>query len=66
MTGDKDFALLVGRAFLREVELGDKQSAIAFGRAFLLALGMKGPAESSKHGVANGRSYDGDLAAAEN
>jgi hypothetical protein len=66
MTGDKDFALLVGRAFLREVERGDKQSAIAFGRAFLLSLGMKGPAEIVKHGVANGRPYDGDLVVAEN
>ncbi len=66
MTGDRDFALLVGRAFLREVERGDTQSAIAFGRAFLLSLGMKGPAEKAKHGVSNGRSYDGDLVVAEN
>ncbi len=43
MTGDKDFALLVGRAFLREVERGDKQSATAFGRAFLLSIGARGP-----------------------
>ena len=66
MTGDKDFALLVGRAFLREVERGDMQSAIAFGRAFLLSLGMKGPSERIKHDVANGRPYDGDLVVAEN
>jgi len=66
MTGDKDFALLVGRAFLREVERGDTQSAIAFGRAFLLSLGMKGPTEQVRHGVANGKPYDGDFAVAEN
>lgn len=66
MTGDKDFALLVGRAFLREVERGDTQSAIAFGRAFLLSLGMKGPAENLRHGVTNGRHCYGDLVAVEN
>ncbi len=55
-TGDRDFALLVGKAFLREVERGDTQSATAFGRAFLLSLGMKGPTENKENHIVNGRS----------
>jgi len=65
MTGNRDFALLVGKAFLREVERGDVQSAIAFGRAFLLSLGMKGPADTM-HPLPKGRSCDHDLVVAEN
>jgi hypothetical protein len=48
MEKNNEFAVLVGRAFLREVEAGNTESAIAFGRAFLLSLGMKGPDESEK------------------
>ncbi len=46
MTENKEFAVLVGKAFLREIEVDHKESAIAFGRAFLLALGMKGPEQT--------------------
>jgi len=54
MDKNKEFAVLVGRAFLREVEAGHTESAVAFGRAFLLSLGMKGPDESDKTPFANG------------
>ncbi|MBU0623668.1 MAG: hypothetical protein KJ672_02365 [Candidatus Thermoplasmatota archaeon] len=43
MSENKEFAVLVGKAFLHEIEVNHKEAAIAFGRAFLLALGMKGP-----------------------
>jgi len=43
MAKDKEFATLVGKAFLHELDMGHRDSAIAFGRAFLLALGMQGP-----------------------
>lgn len=52
--------MLVGRAFLRELETGDTESAIAFGRAFLLALGMRGP-ETAENGAEisrRGRSHE--------
>ena len=54
MEKNKEFAVLVGRAFLREVEAGHTESAVAFGRAFLLSLGMKGPDESDKTPYAHG------------
>lgn len=55
MNGNEDFALLVGRAFLHEIELGHRDQAIAFGRAFLLALGMKGPEDSDRvHAIHGG------------
>ena len=54
MEKNKEFAVLVGRAFLREVDAGNMESAVAFGRAFLLSLGMKGPDESEKTPYANG------------
>ncbi len=54
MEKNKEFAVLVGRAFLREVEAGHTESAVAFGRAFLLSLGMRGPAECDKTPYANG------------
>ena len=57
---DREFALLVGKAFLRELEGGNTESAIAFGRAFLLALGMKGP-ETTENGAemnGKGRSHE--------
>ncbi len=57
MQANKDFALLVGKAFLRELDVGNTETALAFGRAFLLALGMKGPDHTEKHGYANGRDY---------
>jgi len=54
MEKNKEFAVLVGKAFLREVQSGDKESAVAFGRAFLLSLGMKGPDEIEKSTLSNG------------
>jgi len=45
MTPNKDFALLVGKAFLQELHEGHRDSAIAFGRAFLIALGKEGVEE---------------------
>ncbi len=65
MTSDRDFAILVGKAFLREVDRGDRQSATAFGRAFLLSLGKKGPADHKESRVLNGRTCGNDLVAAE-
>jgi len=57
MEKNKEFAVLVGKAFLREVEAGNKESAVAFGRAFLLSLGLKGPEQSEKTPYANGRPH---------
>jgi hypothetical protein len=54
MEKNKEFAVLVGRAFLREVQSGDRESAVAFGRAFLLSLGMKGPDEDERTAYNNG------------
>jgi hypothetical protein len=48
MKKDKDFAVLVGKAFLHELEAGDTSKAIAFGRAFLLSLGMTSPEASEE------------------
>jgi len=61
---NKEFAVLLGRAFLAELGAGRTESAIAFGRAFLLSLGMKGPEETSsgKHGAARPRAHDLALA----
>lgn len=58
LTQNKDFAILVGKAFLRELEAGRKDAAIAFGRAFLLTLGMKGLEERSKNTVGQGKPLD--------
>jgi hypothetical protein len=51
MRKDKDFAVLVGKAFLRELESGETDKAIAFGRAFLLSLGMAGPDASEENSL---------------
>ena len=65
MSGDKEFAVLVGKAFLREINEGRKDSAVAFGRAFLLSLGMKGPESECPHNhLANGKAGAEDLASA--
>ncbi len=66
MEKNKEFAVLVGKAFLREVEAGNKESAVAFGRAFLLSLGMKGPEESDKTTYENGRQHGEHWATATN
>jgi len=65
MEKNKEFAVLVGKAFLREVQSGDKESAVAFGRAFLLSLGMKGPDEIEKSTLSNGP-HDEHLASVSN
>jgi hypothetical protein len=57
MEANKDFALLVGKAFLHELEEGDTESAMAFGRAFLLALGMRGPETTERHPFASGGNH---------
>lgn len=48
MKKDKEFAVLVGKAFLQELAAGETDKAIAFGRAFLLSLGMTGPEEGEE------------------
>ncbi|HEX7392970.1 MAG TPA: hypothetical protein VF374_08505 [Thermoplasmata archaeon] len=65
METNKDFAVLVGRAFLYELDAGNKDAALAFGRAFLLALGMKSPEDRQRGHMANGRQH-GEFALAEN
>lgn len=55
MSENKEFAVLVGKAFLHEIEASHKEAAIAFGRAFLLALGMKGPEQTRSKLSAMGR-----------
>ncbi len=56
MSEDKEFAVLVGKAFLHEINEGHTESAVAFGRAFLLSLGMKGPEPENRNGhFANGK-----------
>ena len=66
MIKNKDFAVLVGRAFLYEIDVGDRDSAVAFGRAFLLALGMDGPEPENGQNLAKGRPYGDSCALAEN
>lgn len=65
VTADREFALLVGKAFLRELHGGNTDSAIAFGRAFLLALGKRGPEVSEGETVLNGRGHSEGYAEAE-
>ncbi|HUV60581.1 MAG TPA: hypothetical protein VMW71_00230 [Thermoplasmata archaeon] len=55
MVENREFALLVGKAFLRELHTSNTDGAIAFGRAFLLALGNKGPVSMENHETVNGR-----------
>jgi len=62
MDKDTEFALLLGRAFLREVDQGHKESAVAFGRAFLLAMGMRGPEEDIVHVPTRSRQHGEHLA----
>ncbi len=54
---DREFALLIGKAFLRELREGNRDQSIAFGRAFLLALGNKGPEAAEGAAELNGRGY---------
>ena len=62
---DREFALLVGKAFLRELETGNTDSAIAFGRAFLLALGMRGPESVENGAEMNGKGRSQEFAQVE-
>lgn len=64
MKKDKRFALLVGKAFLQEVQAGHRDTAIAFGRAFLLALGMQGPSADDGFNAINGREHSHAMAMA--
>jgi hypothetical protein len=66
MERNKEFAVLVGRALLHELELGRRDSAVAFGRAFLLSLGMKGPEEIERAHMGHGREFGEQLALAQN
>lgn len=66
MKRDTRFALLVGKAFLMELDEGHRDAAIAFGRAFLLALGMQGPSESEEFHALNGRDHSHAMAMAHN
>jgi hypothetical protein len=66
MMKNKDFAVLVGKAFLYETSIKNRDSAVAFGRAFLLALGAEGPEPENGHNIARGRAYGESCAAAEN
>jgi len=62
MKKDREFAVLVGKAFLRELEAGETEKAIAFGRAFLLSLGGTGPSEGGDHSLPRCRNCAEDLA----
>jgi hypothetical protein len=62
MEKNKEFALLIGKAFLREIEAGHTESAVAFGRAFLLSLGMRGPEHADHSPFQNGRPIGEHLA----
>jgi len=66
MEKNKEFAVLVGRAFLREIEAGHRDSAVAFGRAFLLSLGMKGPESTERSPFARIGPSSQHMALAEN
>jgi len=66
MANDKDFAVLVGRAFLKEIQVGHRDNAIAFGRAFLLSLGMRGPEETHNGRLLNDKAHENRMATAEN
>ncbi len=65
MEKNKEFAVLVGRAFLHELNEGHKESAVAFGRAFLLSLGMKGPDPSESSPFSNGKPFGEHMALAQ-
>ena len=64
MEKNKEFAVLVGRAFLQEIEAGHKDAAVAFGRAFLLSLGMKGPESMEKSPFSNSKPFGEQMALA--
>ena len=66
MKKDTRFALLVGRAFLKEVQDGHRDTAIAFGRAFLLALGKEGPSTDVECPALNCRDHPQAMATAHN
>ena len=66
MKKDTRFALLVGKAFLKEIEEGHRDTAIAFGRAFLLALGRQGPDAGDDFDALNGRGHSHAMAMAHN
>lgn len=66
MKADNDFALLVGKAFLHELNEGHNESAVAFGRAFLIAIGCRGPETNDADHAANGANGHREMVAATN
>jgi len=64
MRKDTRFALLVGKAFLQEIEAGRRDTAIAFGRAFLLALGKQGPSAHDGFDALRGKDHPHAMAMA--
>jgi hypothetical protein len=66
MKKDQRFALLVGKAFLQEIQAGHRDTAIAFGRAFLLALGKQGPSTDDGFNALHGREHQHAMAMAHN
>ncbi len=64
MRKDTRFALLVGKAFLQEIEVGHRDTAIAFGRAFLLALGKQGPNADDEFSAIHGKDHSHAMAMA--
>lgn len=66
MKKDQRFALLVGKAFLAEIEAGRRDAAIAFGRAFLLSLGRQGPRADEDYPALHGKNHSHAMAMAHN
>ncbi|MDH3365253.1 MAG: hypothetical protein OEM29_04545 [Thermoplasmata archaeon] len=62
MAENREFALLVGKAFLRELQAANTDGAIAFGRAFLIALGNKGPESVESDATVNGKERSHEFA----
>ena len=66
MKADNEFALLVGKAFLHELEVGHTESAVAFGRALLIAIGCRGPEQYDGDHAASGANGNREMVAATN
>lgn len=66
MKKDRRFALLVGKAFLQEIQAGHRDTAIAFGRAFLLALGNDGVGTDDGFNALNGKNHSQAMATVHN
>jgi len=66
MKADNEFALLVGRAFLHELDVGHTESAVAFGRALLIAMGCRGLEQQYGDHAASGANGSREMVAATN